>query len=196
MYQLFSNVAQSYFEGKIIIIDSYSVSSLMLSHVLLANEEVKKGTDFDIIVKLIEERKQDNYIFFIPENLTALKNGGRISPTIAAIGNTLGLKPIIILKDGELVKDSMTRNVKKSFFEKLDKIKDEYPSDKYDITVIDFDANEQIVFAIKDFLVDTLNYNDVIRGIIPVNVCAHCGPGTIGVIISPKISNKSLKNYL
>ncbi len=196
MYQLFLNVSQTYFEGKIIIIDSYSVSSLMLSHIILVNEEVKKGTDFDNIIKLVEERKQDNYVFFIPENLIALKNGGRISPTIAVIGNTLGLKPIIILKNGELVKDSMTRNIKRAFFERLDRIKNDYPAEKYDISIVDFDANEQVVMAIKDFVVNNLNYKDVIRGIIPVNVCAHCGPGTIGVIISPKILNKSLKNYL
>ena len=123
MYSLFQNVSTNFFENKITVIDSYSLSSLMLSHVLYAYDEVQKGIEIEKIVVEIEKRKEDNTIFFIPENLTALKNGGRISPAIAAIGNTLGLKPVIELKDGELVKESMTRHVKKTFREKLDVIK-------------------------------------------------------------------------
>ena len=45
-------------------------------------------------------------MFIIPENLVALKNGGRISPAVAAIGNVIGIKPIINLIDGELKKEN------------------------------------------------------------------------------------------
>ena len=43
---------------------------------------------------------KDGYLIFIPENLTALKNGGRISPAVAAVGNVIGLKPVITLTEG------------------------------------------------------------------------------------------------
>ena len=33
-------------------------------------------------------------------------------------------------------------------------------------------------------------------GIIPINVCAHCGPGTYGVVISPKINGKTIKEFI
>ena len=42
MYSLFSQVSKNYFEDKIKIIDSYSVSTLMLSHVFYAYEEIQK----------------------------------------------------------------------------------------------------------------------------------------------------------
>ena len=51
----------------------------MLSHVLVAYEELQKGTSIEDIVNKIEERKNKDIVCFIPENLTALKNGGRIS---------------------------------------------------------------------------------------------------------------------
>ena len=196
MYSLFQNVSTNFFEDKITVIDSYSLTSLMLSHVLYAYEEVEKGTEIEKIVSEIEKRKQDNCIFFIPENLTALKNGGRISPAIAAIGNTLGLKPVIALKDGELVKESMTRHIKKTFREKLDVIKVDYPLEKYDYTLIEFDADQKILELVETHLKLTLDGENYIKGLIPINVCAHCGPGTIGFIVTPKINGKSLKEYI
>ena len=122
MNQLFNNVANENFAGKVTVIDSYGLSATMLSHVFYAYDEVQKGTAVEEIVKNIEQRKEGDYITFVPENLTALKNGGRISPAIATIGNMLGIKPVINLDDGELKKDSMVRNVKKTFAEKIDKV--------------------------------------------------------------------------
>lgn len=196
MYDLFCNVSKNYFDDKITVIDSYSVSALMLSHVLLANEEVKKGTAIEKIVEVVESRKLDSYVIFVPENLKALKNGGRISPTIAAIGNTLGLKPVIALKEGELVKDSMTKNVRKVFMERLETVYPNYPLEKYDYTIVEFDAKESTLEAIKEYMNNLLKDYKIVKGIIPINVCAHCGPGTIGVIISPKINGNSLNSYL
>ena len=196
MYDLFCGVSRNYFDDKIIVIDGYSVSTLMLSHVLLANEEVKKGTDIEKIVKMIEERKLDSYVIFVPENLKALKNGGRISPAIAAIGNTLGLKPVIALKEGELVKDSMTKNVRKVFMDRVDVIYNDYPLEKYDYTVIDFDAKESTLETICEHLKNMLPNYKLVRGIIPINVCAHCGPGTIGLLLTPKINGNSLNDYI
>lgn len=195
MNQLFNNVA-SQFDGKVTIIDGYSVSALMLSHVLYAFDEVSKGTEIKDIVSAIEKRKLDSKVVFIPENLTALKNGGRISPAIAAIGNTLGLKPVIALKDGALVKDSMTRNVKKTFMDSIASMLKDYPDSEYDYTVVEFDANEKVVDSIIEHLSSLLSDNKVVRGIVPINVCAHCGPGTIGLLATPRINGKSINDYL
>ena len=50
MYSLFCNVAEEYFENKIIVVDSYSGSALMLSHMLYAKDELEKGTNIDSIL--------------------------------------------------------------------------------------------------------------------------------------------------
>lgn len=199
MFDLFTNVAVNYFEGKLTIVDSLSVSALMLSHILFTVDEVNKGSSLEAILKGIETRKKDNYVYFIPKNLTTLKKGGRISPAIAAIGNTIGLKPIIMLKDGALVKDAMTRHMKKAFIDRLIDNYSMYPLALYDYSVVDFDANPNIVDAIVQCIIKLdNNYSTykVVKGIIPINVCAHCGPGTIGVLITPKINGKSLNEFI
>lgn len=196
MYQLFCNVAKENFEGKLTIIDAYGVSSTMLSHVFYAYEEVSKGTDIDTIVKNIEKRKKKDYLTFIPENLVALRNGGRISPAVAVIGDVIGIKPVINLLDGELKKECMVRNVKKTIKEKIDKFVLELSPDKYDYTIISFDANEQVLTSILDYTTEKTNVEKAIHGIFPINVSAHCGPGTIGFAVSEKINGKSLREFI
>lgn len=195
MNQLFNNVANEYFAGKVTIIDSYGLSVTMLSHVIFAYDEVNKGTPVDQIVQKIEERKKLDYIVFVPENLVALKNGGRISPAIATIGNMLGIKPIINLTDGELKKESMVRNVKKTFLDKLDECLNKYSLQEYDYSFITFDAQPAIVNYIYENASKKLG-NNFVKGIIPINVCAHCGPGTIGMVVSQKINGKALYEFL
>lgn len=196
MFSLFTNIANEYFEGKLTVIDSYSGSVLMLSHVLYAREEVEKGTSIAAICEAIEQRKKDNFIWLIPKNLTTLKKGGRVSPAIAAVGNVLGLKPVLSFVDGALVKDGMTKSMKKAFYEKIDANYENYPVEKYDYTIISFDGDENVINMLADYISNKANGYEVTKGIIPINICAHCGPGTIGILVTPKINSKSLKDFL
>ena len=195
MYELFCNVAEQNFKGKLTIIDSYSLSSFMLSNVLFAYEEVQKGTSIEDIVKALDERRKDGDFLFIPENLTALKNGGRISPTVALIGNSIGIKPVIVLQDGALEKTEIIRNPKRTLIDKLTKAQEKYPTDKYDYTLVAFGANENLYAYFIDNA-DKILQDKYIKGLVSINVCAHCGPGTIGYVISPKINGKSLKEFI
>lgn len=195
MNQLFNNVANEHFKDKVKVIDSYGLSATMLSHVLFAYDEVSKGTPINEIVEKIEQRKINDYIVFIPENLVALKNGGRISPTIATIGNILGIKPVINLTDGELKKDTMVRNIKKTFTDKIDEAIVKFPPEKFDYTFVSFDAIENVLNYIYSYATNKIGEN-VINGILPINVCAHCGPGTIGIVVSEKINGKALSDFI
>jgi DegV family protein with EDD domain len=195
MYDLFCNVAEQNFKGKVTVIDGYGVSTIQLWKVLYAYEQTKKGTPVEEIVSFIEEKKTDNYVVFVPENLQALKNGGRISPAVALIGNTIGIKPVIKLEDGALEKDSMTRRTRKTFIEQIDLLKGKYTTDLYDYTLLSFDAKEEEVQYILAHAEEALGKEAVARGIIPINVCAHCGPGTIGLAVSPKHCEKSIREF-
>lgn len=195
MFSLFTNIAKEYFDGKLIVIDSYSGSSLMLSHALYAKEEIEKGTDIETICKNIELRKKDNFVWLIPKNLTTLKKGGRISPAIAAVGNVLGLKPVLSFVDGALVKDGMTKSMKKAFYEKIDQNYLNCPTNLYDYTIISFDGDANVINMLSDYISDKSKGYRPIIGVIPINICAHCGPGTIGVLVTPKINGKSLNEY-
>ncbi len=196
MNDLFKNVAKSNFEGKITVIDSLALSAPMLAQVFTAYEMANNGSSLEEIVKAVEDRKNGDYVVFIPENLTALKNGGRISPTIAAIGNTIGIKPVIILKDGKLEKTEMTRKVKLAFTQRADEFSQKFLPSEYDYSFISFDAPESSFNYLYDYIQSKVGEQKVIKGIIPINVCAHCGPGTMGFLITKKINGKSINEFI
>ncbi len=196
MNELFNNVAKEYFAGKLFVVDSYAVSTAMLSGVLYASEEVKKGTPVSEILVELENRKLVNKVVFIPENLTSLKNGGRISPAIALIGNVLGIKPVISLTDGALQKEGTTKQVRKQLIESAETFYNTYPTEEYDYTIINFDGKVEVVDYIVKEVSNIIGEGKLISGILPINVCAHCGPGTIGLIVSKKINGKSIKEFL
>ena len=54
MYELFCNVAEQNFKGKITVVDSRSLSTHMLYQVLFAYDEIQKGTSIEQIVKMKE----------------------------------------------------------------------------------------------------------------------------------------------
>lgn len=196
MYELFTLTSKNYLDEKIIVVDSLSVSLNMFSQVIYTYEEVNKGTDIEVILNNLKIRKENNYLFCAPENLTSLKNGGRISPAVATLGNTIGLKPMLVLKDGSLEKDGMIRNVKKAFIDKLEEMLEKCPLTEFDYALVDFYGNEKVLTPIIDWFNEKNKNHNLIRGIVPINVCAHCGPGTIAIVISPKINAKSISEYL
>ena len=196
MNDLFKNVAANNFPGKLFVVDSYSLSTIMLSQVLYASEEIKKDRPVEDILKELEAFKAESKIVFIPENLTALRNGGRISPTVALIGNMLGIKPVISLTDGELKKEGTTKQVKKFIVESANTMKDTYPTEEFDYTLVNFDGKPEVVSYISNAISDIIGKDKIIEAILPINVCAHCGPGTIGLVLSKKINGKSIKEFL
>jgi len=196
MNSLFKGIADENYKDKLTVIDSYAVSSVMLGHVLYAYEEVNKGTEIKDIVEEIEKRKGLDDVHFVPENLNALKNGGRVSPTIAAIANTIGIKPIIVLKDGALEKDKMIKNTKHAITDLLKDFKNTKPTKDYDYTFVEFDGKPSTLDYLYEKADEILGNDTYIKGLLPINVCAHCGPGTVGLIVTPKINGKSIKDFM
>lgn len=196
MYELFKNVAEQNFNGKLFVVDSCSVSTYMLAQVFYAYDEVQKGTAVEEIVKGNDVMKEKTPLLVVPENLNALKNGGRISPTVALIGNSIGIKPVIAMVDGALEKEGMIRNTKRALVDKIVQSLKEFPINKYDYTLILFDADERTVNFICDNIAEHLGNYNIIKGVLPINVCAHIGPGSVGLVITPHINGKSIKEFV
>ncbi len=196
MYELFKNVAEQNFKGKLTVVDSQAVSTHMLYQVFYAYDEIQKGTPIDEIVKNIENTRANTPLMVIPENLNSLKNGGRISPTVALIGNSIGIKPLIYMIDGALEKQGMVRNVKRTLIDKINESINNYPLSKYDYTLIHFSADERTINYICESVADKVPTDQFIMGELPINVCAHIGPGAIGLVVTPKINGKSVKDFM
>ncbi|MCH3976174.1 MAG: DegV family protein [Bacilli bacterium] len=191
MYDLFTKTCGENWPGKITVIDSLSICRYMAENVLTAKHYADLGLGRDEIEKICLNRRTDGWLFFIPENLTHLKNGGRISPTVAAVGNLLGIKPILAFKNGLIEKEATTRNIKKTIREEIIKLANmKLSPDEYNLNVVVFDTKPELLDMVRKAAGELMPKFDLNVSDLSINVCAHTGPGTIGCGLSKKIGVK------
>jgi len=182
MFELFSLTCANLYGDKITVIDSKSICSFMGNHVYTAKALADAGKSRAEIFEAVTKRISTEYVVFVPESLTFLKNGGRVSPAVAAIGNLIGLKPVLFFQNGEIGKKGATRHLKKAIDEELIELRKKgYDPAKYSIDILQFDtakSNIELMYNSigKHFPEFEINLNP-----LAINVCAHTGPGTIGV---------------
>ena len=181
MFSLFTVTCKEKYGDKIEVIDSLGVCSFMGNLVRRAKRLTDEGVSFEDTVNEVKELINKDEIYFVPESLTFLKNGGRVSPAVALIGNMLGIKPLLKFHDGEIQKHGTVRTYKKAFSEIIELFKNKnLNANDYEFHVIEFDA-VNAAEEVKEMVKKSFpNYN-VVTTPISINVCAHCGPGTVGL---------------
>ncbi len=98
-----ANIAAADFEGKVFVVDSENVTVgeqiLVLYAVALRNQ----GRCAEEIFDLLNEHKKNIRVIALLDTLEYLKKGGRISSAAAFAGTLLSIKPVVAVKDGEVV---------------------------------------------------------------------------------------------
>ena len=80
------------------------------------------GCTLDEAVTWLEAEKATNSIFFTVGNLDYLIKGGRIGKVSGRAANLLGIKPMILFKDGEIFSGGVARGRQKSFEKALEQL--------------------------------------------------------------------------
>lgn len=96
-------LAAADFPGRIHVVDSQSVAvgaGILVEYALgLAAQGLGAGE----IARAVEEQREKVCVIALLDTLEYLKRGGRISKTVAFAGGLLAIKPVISLKDGEVI---------------------------------------------------------------------------------------------
>ena len=154
---------------------------------ILVNEVNRyRNEDIYVVLQKLHDLIPRIKIFAIPETLTYLHRGGRLSRTECIVGSLLQLKPIITFRDGRVHVQEKSIGLLKS---KISLIK---TLEKYEC-----DTNYPIV---PSYTYDTKNLNDIIAKIdekyrnalteydnLDPAIACHWGPGAFGLIF---VSNK------
>ncbi|MCH5286725.1 MAG: DegV family protein [Christensenellaceae bacterium] len=90
------------YAGRVFVVDIGRVSVPLRSAVTDAVNLVRAGHSAAEVREILERTKDDMVIYVAVQTLQHLKKGGRISPTVAAVGTLLHIKPILHLSIGLL----------------------------------------------------------------------------------------------
>lgn len=88
-------IAQGFKDLEIALLDTKNISKGSGYTTVSALELIKEGKTFKEIVKILEERMNNNKVFFTIKSLEYLRKGGRIGLVASTIANIINLKPII-----------------------------------------------------------------------------------------------------
>ena len=170
-----------YPERKIIVLDTLSASAGIALIIKMVIDRKNSGATIEEAAEFVEDIKYNLCHWFTVADLVYLKRGGRISPTVAFVGNMLGIKPVLHMdNEGHLINMFKVRGRKTSITALADKY-GELAADKAGIAYISnadcvSEANE-----LKNILVERYGAKvEIITDVGPV-IGAHAGPGTIAL---------------
>lgn len=165
------------YAGKVFVVDSEFVSCPSTHILTVVKDMFDKGYSCEEVKEKLEN-ETNLYAILIPENLDALKAGGRISPAVAALAGLLKIVPLLTVDHGAIDVYSKVRTLKKAYQEGINAITKDVNPEEYDWMVIDAD-NKEASRILRGELEQTTG--------MPVAECefksivmSHVGPGTIG----------------
>jgi DegV family protein with EDD domain len=160
------------------IIDSKNISIAMSRSILRAAQEARKGLSLpEIKAHLLDELARTR-ILAVLDTLEYVKRGGRIGGARAFLGNMLSVKPIISLKDGEVIPVEQPRTRSKAYARIAELVQEMGKIEHISIAESSEGFAEQLAQVIKT----------VYAGELPIYklgavLGTHTGPGTAAIAV-------------
>lgn len=147
------------------------------------------GISFEQTLERIERMKSTGRIIFTVGNYEYLIHGGRIGKVMGSAASTLGIKPLIMLREGEIFPIGISRSRKKAMKRLIEQTKDHFDKigespDDYQI-VVGYGYDYQEAKEFRDQLLTSLQTYSNCETIdifqIGATIGVHTGPYPIGL---------------
>jgi DegV family protein with EDD domain len=168
-------------DDRVRTLDSQSASAAIAMVGLAIQRRLERGTSDDEVDALVERYRLEAGLLFTVDTLEYLARGGRIGRARAWAGELLNIKPILTIKDGEVVPVKRVRGNRKAFLE----FESAFTSSTSDVAslrvgIAQADAPERAK-ALTELVQRTrpAAQLELVTTLGPV-VGAHAGPGTVG----------------
>ncbi len=165
------------------VVDSQSVAMGLGFAVLAGERAAREGADLDAVEQIVRRRSMQTSIYFSVNTLEYLRRSGRISTARAAVGQALQVKPILSLRNGEVVGLERVRTNAKAMARMADLVTDSVHG-PVEIAVQHLDAQERAA-GLSAELHRRLPGTAIVQCSIGAVVAAHTGPGIVAAVVSP-----------
>lgn len=175
-------LAGKYPERKVVSVDTLAASAGQGLLVYLAVEKKKNGAALEEVAEYINGIKNNLCHWFTVDDLVYLKRGGRISPTVAFVGNILGIKPVLHVDDeGHLVNVTKVRGRKAAIGKMAEKYGELARDAKSGVVYISHGDCISDAEALKARLCSDYGAQVELITDIGAVIGAHSGPGTLAL---------------
>lgn len=182
------------YDGRVEVVNNQRISVTQRQSVLDALKLAGEGKSAQEIKKILEDTKYDSSIYIMVNTLDYLKKGGRITPTAAAIGTLLKLKPVLQIQGEKLDAYAKARSVKQAkslmikamqhdFVERFGS--DEQGTGMYLQLAYTGDREEAERFCQE--VRQIFPKQDIVMDPLSLSVSCHIGPGALAVACTKKL---------
>lgn len=180
-------LCEKYPDRKVITVDTLSASAGQGLVVYLTMQKKNEGATIEEAAAFAESIKPKLCHWVTVDDLVYLKRGGRISPTLAFVGQTLGLKPIIhIDNDGKLVNISKIRGRKSAIVMLADKYGELAENANGGTVFISHGDCKEDAESLASILNERYGVKVELITYIGTVIGAHAGPGTLALFFLGK----------
>ncbi len=173
--------AETLGDGRVRVIDTRTVSASISLLALAVQRRLERGTTDEEIDELVARYQREHMLLFTVNTLEYLAKGGRIGRAAALAGNLLNVKPILTIRDGEVVPLKKVRGAAKAFDE-FRKLFEEGTTDSPNLKVgLAHAAAPERMQALWKMVRDVRPQADIeIQTELGAVIGTHAGPGTVG----------------
>lgn len=173
---------EKYPHAEIKIIDTKAACLGQGLLVYYAAKMKKDGKSLEEIYSWVEENKDKLCHYFTVDSLDHLKRGGRISPTAAALGSLLSIKPMLYVNDkGELHNFAKAKGRKKSLKMLLQNLEEHIVNPEEQTIFIAHSDCLEDANTLAKMINEKLNVKEVIIDYIGIVIGSHTGIGTLAL---------------
>jgi DegV family protein with EDD domain len=167
--------------GKVRVIDSRTVSASVALLAIGVQTRLERGTTDEEVDAYVARYQHEHKLLFTVNTLEYLAKGGRIGRAAALAGNLLNVKPILTIRDGEVVPLKRVRGNAKAFAE-FRELFDTSTADSPNLKVgIAHALAPERLEALRELVAHIRPHAELeIMTTLGAVVGTHAGPGTIG----------------
>ena len=162
-------------------IDSETASAAIAMLAFAIQRRLERGTTDEEVDALVARYKASHGLLFTVDTLEFLARGGRIGRAKALAGELLNVKPILSIRDGEVVPVKRVRGNRKAFQEFVDAVQTQTvdgPDLRFGIAHADApERAAELVKMVRDLRPQATIEMETSLGAV---IGAHSGPGCVG----------------
>ena len=189
-------LAEEDYQGKVFVVNNQRISVTMRQSVLDAAVLAGKGWDAAAIKEELERTRFDSSIYITVDTLKYLKKGGRITPSAAALGTLLRIKPVLQIQGEKLDSFAKCRTMKMAKATMLSAVKNDieerfglkdHPEDA--VIAGAYTCSEEEAREWKAEVEEAFPGHDIVMQPLSLSIACHIGPGAVAVTVSKKLES-------
>jgi DegV family protein with EDD domain len=165
-------------ECSVEVVDSETLSMALGLVVIAAAEAAKAGKSLDEVVEAAKQAMPKIRLLFLLDTLEYLQKGGRIGKAKALLGSILNVKPMLAVKDGELVPAGQVRTRAKGIDKLFEYVKN--AGDIQDLAVV-YNTTPDEAEALAKRIGSVFDKEKIRMARVGPTLGVHGGPGAMMV---------------